>query len=371
MTVTDPYSTLGVSRSATPDEIKSAYRKLARQYHPDVNPGNAEAEEKFKEISQAYAILGDPEKRARYDQTGSVDEQSFNGGDFFGGGGFGDLFEAFFGGGQAPRARGGARDGEDIRAQVIVELIDVLESSEKPVKFRRSARCEVCQGMGTSDGSRPTNCPDCRGTGMVTAVRQTMLGSIRTSTPCPRCRGEGIVIENPCSNCRGEGVTPKSEELLVTIPAGIEGGQTLRVAGQGSDGVRGGSTGDLYVTVHVAEDKRFIREGRNLATEIEITFAQAALGDSIEVEALTEAIEVTIEPGTQPGDTFRIKNHGLPRLGGGPRGDLYVQTLIKIPKKTTPAEANLLKEYAELRGEPIPQGPGKPAGIFEKIFKRK
>lgn len=375
MSSPDPYATLGVARSASPDEIKSAYRKLARQYHPDVNPGNPEAEEKFKEISQAYAIIGDPEKKARFDQFGTVEDQGFPGGgqgDFFQGGGFGDLFEAFFGGQQAqPRARGGARDGDDLRAEAVIQLVDVLEGKEVPVKFRKAARCETCSGSGTSDGSKPSTCSECQGRGSVTAVRQTMIGSIRTSTPCPKCRGEGITIENPCSTCRGEGVTPKQEELFVTIPAGIEGGQTLRVQGKGSDGIRGGGNGDLYVVVHVTEDKRFVREGRNLGTEVEITYAQAAIGDVIEVEGLTENLELNIEPGTQPGDTFRIKNQGFPRIGGGARGDLFVEAKIVVPKKTSKAEADLLKEYAELRDEPIPQGAGKSANIFEKIFKRK
>lgn len=377
MATPDPYSILGVSRSSSPDEIKSAYRKLARQYHPDVNPDNPEAEEKFKEISTAYAILADPEKKAQFDRFGSVDDGGgFQGGqgDFFqGAGGFGDLFEAFFGaqGGSQQRARGGVRDGDDIRAEATVTLVEVLEGIEKKVTYRRSATCETCEGTGTADKAPPKTCQTCNGMGAVSQVRQTMIGSIRTQTPCPNCRGEGIQIDNPCPTCRGEGVTPKSEELFVTIPAGIEGGQTLRVGGKGGDGARGGHRGDLYVVVHVLEDKRFIREGRNLATEVEITYAQAAIGDTIEVEGLTEPLELSIEPGTQPNDTFRIKNEGLPRLGGGNRGDLYVEAKIIVPKKTSEGESKLLKEYAELRGEPIPQGPGKPANIFEKIFKRR
>lgn len=376
MATPDPYAALGVSREATPDEIKSAYRKMARQYHPDVNPNNPEAEEKFKEVSSAYAVLSDPEKRAQYDRFGSVDDQggfSGNPGDFFqGGAGFGDLFEAFFGsGGGQQRARSGVRDGDDIRAEASISLREVLDGIEKKVTFRRSATCETCDGMGTADKSKPKTCATCNGMGAVAQVRQTMIGSIRTQTPCPNCRGEGIQIDNPCPSCRGEGVSPKQEELFVTIPAGIEGGQTLRVGGKGGDGARGGQRGDLYVVVHVLEDKRFIREGRNIATEVEITYAQAAIGDMIAVEGLTDQLELSIEPGTQPGDTFRIKNEGLPRLGGGNRGDLYVEAKIVVPKKTSEGEKKLLKEYAELRGEPIPQGAGKPANIFEKIFKRR
>lgn len=373
--MTDPYTTLGVSREASPDEIKSAFRKLARQYHPDVNPNNPEAEEKFKEISTAYGILSDPEKKAQFDRFGRVDDSGgFAGGnpnDYFQGAGFGDLFEAFFGGQQATRPRNGQRDGEDIRAEAVITLADVLTGAEKKVIFRRSASCQSCDGTGTADKSKPKPCSTCHGLGAVTTTRQTMIGSIRTQMPCPNCRGEGIQIDNPCSSCRGEGVTPKQEELLVTIPAGIEGGQVLRVGGRGSDGARGGQPGDLFVMVHVNEDKRFIREGKNLATEVELTFAQATLGDIVTIDGLTGSLELNIEPGTQPGDTFRIKNEGLPRLGGGSRGDLYAEAKIVIPKKTTEAESKLLKEYAELRGEPIPTGPGKPANLFEKIFKKR
>lgn len=371
----DPYAALGVSRDATPDQIKSAYRKLARQYHPDVNPDNPEAEAKFKEVSTAYAILSDPDKRAQFDRFGRVDDGGGMppGADFFTGGvGFGDLFEAFFGGaGGAPRARGGQREGDDIRTETSVTLVEVLTGIEKKVSYRRSATCEKCDGTGTADKAPPKACPTCNGMGAVTQTRQTVIGSIRTQMPCPTCRGEGIKIENPCPECRGEGVTPKQEELFVNVPAGIESGQTLRVAGKGGDGARGGPRGDLYVVVHVLEDKRFIREGRDLATVAEISFAQAAIGDSIEIDGLTGPLELSIEPGTQPGDTFRIKQEGLPRLGGGNRGDLYVEAKITVPKRTSEAESKLLKEYAELRGEPIPGGPGKPANIFEKIFKRR
>lgn len=371
----DPYGILGVPRDATPDQIKSAYRKLARQYHPDVNPDNPEAEQKFKEVSTAYAILSDPDKRSQFDRFGRVDDGGGMppGADFFNGGvGFGDLFEAFFGGAGGPtRARGGMRDGDDIRAETTVTLVEVLEGIEKKVTYRRSASCETCTGTGTADKAPPKVCATCNGMGAVTQTRQTVIGSIRTQTPCPTCRGEGIQIDNPCPTCRGEGVTPKQEELFVSVPAGIEGGQTLRVGSKGGDGARGGQRGDLYVVVHVLEDKRFVREGRDLATVAEISYAQAAIGDSIEIDGLTGPLELSIEPGTQPGDTFRIKQEGLPRLGGGHRGDLYVEARIAVPKKTTEAEAKLLKEYAELRGEPIPNGPGKPANIFEKIFRRR
>ncbi len=376
MAGSDPYAILGVARDATPDQIKSAYRKLARQYHPDVNPNDPSAEEKFKEVSTAYAILSDPEKKARYDQYGVTDDQagpSGNAGDFFGGaGGFGDLFEAFFGGagGQQSRRAGTIRDGDDIRAEAVVSLREVLDGAEKKVSYRRSVVCDTCGGMGTADRSTPPRCNECNGRGVVTAVKQTFIGSIRTQTACPKCRGEGFTVPNPCGSCHGQGVVPKTEELFVSVPIGVESGQTLRVSGRGSEGIRGGTPGDLYVILHVADDARFEREGRNLATQAEISFAQAALGDTIVIDGLAGQLEINIEPGTQPGDTFRIKGEGIPRLGGGSRGDLFVQLNLVVPKKISEAEAALLREFAELRGETVPKGAGK-GGFFEKIFKKR
>lgn len=366
----DPYDILGVSRQATPDEIKSAYRKLARQYHPDVNPGNPEAEEKFKELSQAYSVLSDPDRKARFDRTGSTDDQGMGApGDFFGDGGFGDLFEAFFGG-QGGGRRGPDRDGQDLRADVIITLEEVLEGVEKTVRYRRSATCQACSGNGTSDGSPAPTCPQCQGAGQVTQIKQTFLGQVRTSTPCPTCRGTGKKIENACKVCHGEGVAPQDAEVSVTIPAGVETGQNLRVAAQGSDGLRGGRPGDLYVTITVADDKRFERHGIDLMTEVELTFAQAAIGDQVDIEGLTDMLEVNIDSGTQAGDVLRIKGEGLPRLHGGQRGDLFVKIDVAVPKKLTEAEEALLREFAELRGESVPKGPQK-SGIFGSWFKGK
>lgn len=363
----DPYAVLGVSKSASQDEIKSAYRRLARQNHPDVNPGNPEAEEKFKEISQAYAILSDPQKRTRYDQTGSADEQFAGQGDFFAGGGFGDLFEAFFGAGGRVEQN---NNGDDLRASASISLADVLTGTERTVSYRRSATCESCDGLGTADKSQPAKCVACAGTGVVTSVKQTFIGAVRTQAPCGRCRGTGQLIENPCSKCHGEGVRPESTEVTVEIPAGIETGQTLRVSGRGSDGVRGGQTGDLYVTVNVKQDPKFVRQGTSLSTQIDVTFAQAAIGDQIEIEGIAGKLEVNLEQGTQPGDVLRIKGEGLPRLHGGNRGDLFITVDVAVPKKLSEAEEALLKEFAELRGEPIPQGAQK-GGIFANLFKSK
>lgn len=370
MAVQDPYAVLGVGRDASADEIKSAYRKLARQYHPDVNkdPG---AEDKFKEVGEAYSILSDENRRAHFDRFGTTDDQGMGSGagaEHFSGG-FDDLFDAFFGGGGRSR-NSRVRDGDDIRAEVTIDLKDVLEGTEREVKYRRAATCEQCAGTGTADKAPPKQCTSCGGSGSVSTVRQTFIGSVRTSAPCAACRGTGQLIENPCGTCHGEGVAPKEEKYTVLIPAGIETGQSLRVTGKGSDGVRGGITGDLYVGVYVKDDKRFERRGRDLVTSLDVTYAQAVIGDQVELEGLTGPLELSIDSGTQPGDILKIKGEGLPRLQGGNRGDLYVEVDIVVPKKVSEAEKKLLIEIAELRDEPVPQGVSK-EGFFGSLFKRK
>jgi molecular chaperone DnaJ len=346
----DLYQILGVSRDASADDIKSAYRKLAKQYHPDVNPGDPTAEEKFKEVSAAYDVLSDPAKRARYDQTGRVEEPMGGPGaaDFFQNVGFGDLFEAFFGQ-TGPRST--AVDGDDLRAEIQIELKDVLGPSERTLTYRRLAACETCGGTGAAGGTRPERCRNCDGRGSVQRVQQTMLGSIRTSTPCPVCQGAGQVIADPCRTCQGRGITAKTETLTVTIPAGVDDGNTLRVVGKGSDGIRGGQPGDLFVIVRVAEHERFERDGQDLHVECALTFTQAVLGDQFELEGLSGPIEVTVPAGTQPNDQVRIKGEGLPRLNGGSRGSLFVHFTIAVPKKVTDEEAALLKQFSALRGE--------------------
>lgn len=371
MPVKDPYAVLGVGRTATPDEIKSAYRKLARQYHPDVNkdPG---AEDKFKEVGEAYAVLSDENRRAHFDRFGSDNDQGFSpggqGGEYFSGG-FEDIFDAFFGGGGARRGPR-VREGDDIRTEVKIKLQDVLSETQKKIKYRRSAVCPTCDGAGTADKAPPKTCPECSGSGSITVVKQTFIGSVRTTTACPKCRGTGQIIDNPCATCHGEGVAPKEEEYQVVVPAGIETGQTLRVAGKGSDAPRGGIPGDLYVHVVVEDDKRFERRGRDLVAQIDLTFAQAVIGDKVEVDGLTGTLEVNVDTGTQPGDVLRIKGEGLPQLQGINRGDLYLEVNVDVPKKISEAERKLLIELAELRGEPVPQGPSKD-GFLSHLFKRK
>jgi len=372
MAVTDPYATLGVPRDASADAIKSAYRKLARQYHPDVNPDNPEAEEKFKEVSEAYSILSDQEKRARFDQFGTVDESAggFNPNDFFSDGGLGDIFEAFFGNASGRGRRGGVQDGEDLRTEVDITLRDVLTGADKTIRYRRRRTCTTCSGQGTSDGSAPQSCDQCNGQGAVMRIQQTFMGSVRTSVTCPGCHGRGVTITNPCKTCQGQGREVSEEEVTVSVPPGVDDGATLRVAGRGSDGTKGGIPGDLYVVINVEPDDKFVREGPNLFTAVDLTFAQVAIGDTISVAGLTSSIDLEVAAGTQPGQQLRIKAEGLPRLHGGSRGDLLVQINVAVPKKLNEAQVAMLRDYAELSGEPIPKGVGE-SGFLGGLFKKK
>lgn len=371
MATRDPYEVLGVTRSAGADEIKSAYRKLARKYHPDVNPNDAAAEEKFKEIGAAYAILSDPEKKARFDSYGVTDDQPS---DPFGGagGGFGDLFDMFFG--QAQGSGGGrrrsGRDGEDLRADVEINLQDVLNGLHTEVSVDRQVECDLCRGMGTEGGKAPDVCTTCGGQGVVMAVRNTFIGQVRTQTTCPNCNGQGTVIKSPCTKCRGRGTNREQSKVKVSIPPGVEHGSTMHLQGHGSDGSGGGRPGDLYVVLHVKDDRKFKRQGTTLHTQLPTTVAQAILGDTLSIEGLDETIEVHLAAGTQPGSTITVKNQGLPPLHGGRRGDLIIHVEVRIPEKLSEGEMKLIREFAELRGEPIPKGEEK-GGFLGGIFGKK
>lgn len=372
MPTKDPYEVLGVARDAGADQIKSAYRRLARRYHPDVNPDNPEAEEKFKEIGEAYSILSDPERKARFDQYGVTDEQA-PGADFFGGagaGGFGDLFDVFFGNMQGGGRRGMGRDGDDLRADVQVTLKDVLTGLSTQVTVSRKTECSACKGSGSEGGKAPETCSACRGQGAVTAVRNTFIGQVRTQTVCPTCAGAGLIIKDPCRACRGAGVTEEEESVAVTVPPGIEHGMKIHVPGQGDEGSHGGRPGDLYVFLSVRPDPRFERRGQTLFTRIDLTFAQAALGDEIEIDGVDASVSMTIPPGTQPGHQIAVRGAGLPPLHGGRRGDLIVQTQVLVPEKVTEAEAKLIRELAELRGETMPKE-GDKGGFLGTLFGKK
>ena len=365
----DLYEVLGISRNAEADEIKSAYRRLARRFHPDVNPNDPSAEEKFKEVGAAYAVLSDPSKRARYDQTGSTDDQPSD--PFFQGGNISDIFDVFFGGGgQGGGRRRTGRDGEDIRVDLELTLKDVINGIQTEVVVNRKTECTSCHGTGGEGGKPPETCSTCRGQGQVSTVRNTFIGQVRTSTTCPTCGGNGTVVKDPCKTCKGRALIPETAKVPITIPPGFEDGATLHVPGQGSDGVGEGRAGDLYVVLQVANDRRFQRQGQTLFTILDVTFAQAALGDRVEIQGVEESVELTVPAGTQPGTQIAIRSGGLPPLHGGRRGDLIVQVSVKVPQKLSEGEAKLIREFAELRGEEVPKGDEK-GGILGGLFHKK
>ena len=367
----DPYEVLGVPKDASADEIKSAYRRLARRYHPDVNPDDPQAEEKFKEIGEAYSVLSDPNRRAKFDRFGTTDDQPTD--PFFGGagvGGFSDLFEMFFGGmGQQGPTRSQGRNGEDVRVDIELTLKEVITGAHRDVAVNRSALCSACNGQGTEGGVPPETCPTCKGSGMVTRIQNTFIGSVRTSTPCSTCRGEGTIIKDPCKVCKGMGTVMETARVNVTVPPGVETGQTIHMPGQGGEGVGMGRSGDLYVVLTVSDEDRFERQGTTLYTWAPLTFAQATLGDSIDIEGVDQSYELEIPHGTQPGAQLVIKNAGLPPLHGGKRGDLVVHAAVQVPKKISDAQEKLLREFAELGGEPSPKGGSK--GILGSLFGKK
>jgi len=365
----DYYEVLGVSRNASVDEIKKAYRKLARQYHPDANPDNPEAEARFKEISEAYVILCDPEKRASYDRFGhaGVNGQDFGGFGGFGDmGGLGDIFEMFFGGGA--RRRTGPERGPDIRTDMEIALKEAAFGLERDIKVPRTETCSTCGGTGAAAGARSGKCTACDGAGQMQFAQSTPFGRIVQSRICDRCRGTGRVIEKPCPTCHGAGQVRKSRSIKVKVPPGVDSGARLRVAGEGEAGLRGGPPGDLYVYIHVKAHRIFKREGDDLICDVPISFAQAALGDVLEVPTLEGTASLRIPEGTQTGTVFRLKGKGIPHVSGYGRGDQHVRVKVVTPDKLTEKQKELLKEFARLGGEQL-QGPDYAGekSFFEKM----
>jgi len=368
----DYYEVLGVSRNATSDEIKKAYRKLARKYHPDANPDDKDAEAKFKEISEAYVVLSDPEKRAGYDRFGhaGADGQGFGGFEGFGDfGGLGDIFEMFFGGGGRTRRRTGPERGQDIRTDMEISLKEAAFGLEREVKVPRVETCGTCGGSGAAAGSKPKTCLACAGTGQVQFTQSTPFGRIVQSRTCDRCRGTGQVIEKPCPTCRGAGSVRKTRSIKVKVPPGVDNGSRLRLAGEGEAGTRGGPPGDLYVYIHVKQHKLFRREGDDLICEIPLSFVQAALGDEIDVPTLEGKEKLKIPEGTQPGTVFRIRGKGVPHLSGFGRGDQHVRIKVMIPGKLSEKQKELLREFARLDNGESVQGRGQAGdkSFFEKM----
>ncbi len=353
MSKRDYYEILGVSRTATEVEIKSAYRKLAVQYHPDKNPGNQEAEEKFKEAAEAYSVLSDAQKRGAYDRFGHAGVGAGAGG---AGGGFNagfsnieDIFDLFgfgdmFGGAAGRGGRSSAQRGADLRYDLEITLEEAATGKEQKLRIPRLETCEECDGRGTEKGTEPETCITCNGSGQ-TRYQQGFFSVMRT---CPNCGGKGQIIKSPCKNCRGAGRVEKEKSLEIKIPAGVETGSRLRIGGEGEAGANGGPTGDLYVVIHVAEHETFERQGANLYASVPISFAQAALGAEIEVKTLDGAETLKVPAGTQTGTVFRIKSQGMPVLGGRGKGDLFVAVTLVTPKTLTKEQRKLLEQLAEI-----------------------
>lgn len=367
----DYYELLGVARTASADDIKRAYRKKARELHPDTNPDDTAAAEQFKIVSQAYQVLSDPDQRARYDRFGEAGV-SGNGGpsmdDIFSGG-LNDLFSSLFGGGGGfggggRRGPSGPPRGQDMEVVAQVTFEQAVFGSTVPVTLRIPQRCDDCAGTGAGAGTKPVTCADCNGTGQVQRVRQSLLGQMVTTSACPRCGGLGEVIATPCATCRGEGRITAERTYHVDVPAGVDAGSTLRLSGRGAAGPRGGAHGDLYVHLRVSAHDRFQRVGHDLVTQLPISLAQAALGTTLTLPTLDGDEELVVGAGTQPGTIVVLRQLGVPRLQGRGRGDLRVELVVEVPTKLSDAEADLLRQLAELRGEQVAP-PDK--GLFSRI----
>jgi molecular chaperone DnaJ len=349
----DYYEILGVQKNVSPQELKSAFRKVALQYHPDRNPGNKEAEEKFKEASEAYEVLSDPERRARYDRFGHAGAggQGFEGFGGFQGVNindiFGDIFGEIFGGGRARGGRGGPGRGADLRYNLEISFEEAAFGCRPKVPIPRPKKCETCSGSGSKSGMPPKPCATCGGVG---EVRFTQ-GFFAVSRTCSDCNGTGAVIPDPCSKCRGSGKVPSEEVIEVNIPAGVDNGTRVRLSGMGEPGDRGGPAGDLYVTVIVREHPLFQREDYEVFCEVPISFTQAALGSKIDVPTLDGKVKMTIPAGTQSGKVFRLKGKGIPHLHSQQRGDQHVRVIIETPTELSAKQRELLEKFAEASGE--------------------
>ena len=358
----DYYEVLGVSRGASEDEIKKAYKKMARKYHPDLNPGDKTAEEKFKEVNEAYEVLSDADKKARYDQYGHAGvDPNFGAGGFGGGfdgsfdfGDLGDIFGSFFGGGFGGGRRtnpNAPQRGESIRMSIAISFEEAAFGCEKAVTVERYETCDTCHGNGCAPGTSPEVCPDCHGTGTVQVRRQTPMGVFATSSPCPKCGGKGRIIHQPCKDCRGSGMVRKKKTIQASIPAGIDNGQTISIRGQGNAGKNGGPAGDLLITITVRPHELFRREGTSVLCEAPITFTQAVLGAELEIPTIDGKVKYDLPEGTQSGTTFRLKGKGIPERNGRGRGDQYVTVYIETPRNLNREQKEALKKFAESVGD--------------------
>jgi molecular chaperone DnaJ len=354
---TDYYELLEIERDADTNEIKRAYRVAARRYHPDTNPDDAEAEARFKEVATAYEVLSDPEKRRHYDRFGADGPQMGGDGFGFGGGGLGDIFDAFFngagGGGFGGGGRSGPQGGPDLEVAVEIDFESAVFGTAEEVTVRTAVACNDCEATGAKPGTHAERCAQCGGAGQVRQVRQSILGQMVTAVPCPVCRGAGEVISDPCPTCKGEGREVTEKTYTVDIPAGVDTGSTLRLSGFGAVGVRGGGQGDLYVQVRVRPHARFAREGVDLHHELHLPVTQAALGAVLAFETLDGSEELVVPRGTQTGRVFRLRGRGVPHVRGRGRGDLLVRAVVDTPTDLSPEVEDALRSLAELRGDDV------------------
>lgn len=367
----DYYEVLGLQKGASDDEIKKAFRKLAIQYHPDKNQGNKEAEEKFKEINEAYQVLSDPQKKAQYDQFGTADFGGFEGGGFGGFdfsdiGGFGDIFESFFGGGGGGRRRNGPQKGADIEYTINLTFEEAVFGAEKEVSLTKSENCETCNGSGSKPGTQPKVCPKCGGSGQVKVQRNTPLGSFVSVSTCDTCSGKGNVVSDPCPECKGKGSLRKQKKIKVNVPAGVDTGNVIPIRGQGEAGTNGGPPGDLYISIRVAPHSFFKRKGFDIYIDTHISFSKAALGAELKIDTIDGEVKYTVPAGTQPGTIFRLKGKGVPFVNGRGRGDQYINVIVDVPKNLNQKQKDALLAFMEASGE---IESGEKEGFFGKIKK--
>ena len=377
----DYYEVLGVQKGCSDDELKKAYRKVAKKYHPDLNPGDAEAEAKFKEANEAYAILSDAEKRQRYDQFGHAGVDPNFGAGGAGAGGFdfsdfGDIFDTFFGGGGGfggfggfggstrTRNPNGPIRGNNINISINLSFIEAAKGCKKTININRMVRCEDCNGSGAAAGTQPETCPDCHGSGQVMTQQRTPFGMMQSARPCSKCGGTGKIIKDPCKKCNGQGRSRKAVKLEVSVPAGIDDGQTFVLRGQGDDGLNGGPAGDVNVTVSVRKDALFERDGYDVWCDVPITFCQAVLGAEVTVPTIDGKVSYNIPDGTQPNTVFRLRNKGISYINGRGRGDQYVRVNIEVPTNLSSKQKDALREFD---GQCSDKNYNKRKGFFDKL----
>lgn len=354
---TDYYEVLGVPRDAAEGDIKRAYRQLARKHHPDVNEDKLAAEDRFKEINEAYEVLSDPQKRANYDRFGHAGDGAGVGFGGFAAEGFGDIFDMFFGNARGGAAGGAARAygpqrGSDLRYDLEITLEEAFSGTEREISFRHLTACRTCKGTGAEPGTLVVSCDRCGGSGVARQVRQTPLGQFVTQTTCGKCQGEGQIVQQPCKTCAGRGRMDGETRLTVKIPAGVDDGSRIRLSGSGEAGARGGPDGDLYVYLSVRRHERFRRNGLEIAVDVPISFAKAALGGEIRVPSLEGDLPFTVPAGTQSGSLQRLRGKGMPAVRGGARGDLLVALHVVVPSKLSKRQRELLEEFAQAEEQP-------------------